>query len=415
MDKASNKPTDLLNTTNTSLNKTLTPNEKRKQFTFKKCKTNHKSMMKTFEGFQGKKRDEVSNFNNNYNNANNNSFHNQTFTSDSVKPKPRIPIQLKICSSFIENKNKKKNHLKERLIVTSPRNRLHRKLSYELAEVDENTNSNGKIEIKYNTKTHISGRKMNSKPKNKERLLNIYKYLAKNEIIKELEEPNTNTNNNNSNGKDNFNLTADNLKFPTTTKNKGNKRNNIKYLPFCSLKEQKTISAKKALYPIKGIQISKRPATVIKSSVNNKHHKGSDITNADNTIHKKILTGNNFNKMKTLKITHNFKLDAETSMSTESSVFLGRIEDYIIGKEIGKGAYAVVKQALHKPTNRKMAIKIYEKSALVDIQKKRTVKKEIEIMKCLDHGNIVKLYEIIESSRQVRRLNKLLILCARYS
>ena len=93
----------------------------------------------------------------------------------------------------------------------------------------------------------------------------------------------------------------------------------------------------------------------------------------------------------------------EASLSTEaSSIFRGRLEDYAIGKEIGKGAYAIVKQALHKPTNRKMAIKIYEKVKLLDTQRKNSVKREIQILKKMDHVNIVKLHEVIDNPKQVK-------------
>lgn len=92
----------------------------------------------------------------------------------------------------------------------------------------------------------------------------------------------------------------------------------------------------------------------------------------------------------------------EASLSTEASVFRGRIEDYSIGKEIGKGAYAIVKLAHHKPTGKKMAIKIYEKVKLLDPQKKNSVKREIQILKKLDHLNIVKLYEVIDCVKQVK-------------
>ena len=91
----------------------------------------------------------------------------------------------------------------------------------------------------------------------------------------------------------------------------------------------------------------------------------------------------------------------EASLSTEASVFRGRIEDYAIGKEIGKGAYAVVKQSFHKPSNHKMAIKIYEKVKLLDIQRKNSVKREITILKKIDHQNIVKLYEVIDTAKQI--------------
>lgn len=83
-------------------------------------------------------------------------------------------------------------------------------------------------------------------------------------------------------------------------------------------------------------------------------------------------------------------------------MFRGRIEDYIIGKEIGKGAYAVVKKAVHKPTNLKLAIKIYNKINLVDQHRKNSVKREIETLKRTEHTNIVKLHEIIENPKTVR-------------
>jgi hypothetical protein len=93
----------------------------------------------------------------------------------------------------------------------------------------------------------------------------------------------------------------------------------------------------------------------------------------------------------------------EASLSTEaSSIFRGRFEDYAIGKEIGKGAYAIVKQGLHKPSNKKVAIKIYDKVKLLDTQRKNSVKREIQILKRLDHQNIVKLHEVIDNPKQVK-------------
>ena len=40
------------------------------------------------------------------------------------------------------------------------------------------------------------------------------------------------------------------------------------------------------------------------------------------------------------------------------------VEDYIIGKQIGEGAYAVVRVGLHKPSGKKVALKIYKKFSL---------------------------------------------------
>jgi serine/threonine protein kinase len=85
----------------------------------------------------------------------------------------------------------------------------------------------------------------------------------------------------------------------------------------------------------------------------------------------------------------------------KQAVFRKKIQDYIIGKELGKGAYAVVKAAIHKPTSMKVAIKIFDKVKLMDPVKKTVVKKEIDILKMTNHPNIVKLYEVIDTPKQV--------------
>jgi len=87
--------------------------------------------------------------------------------------------------------------------------------------------------------------------------------------------------------------------------------------------------------------------------------------------------------------------------SYEQGMFRGKIEDYKLVKEIGKGAYAIVKSAIHKETGIKFAIKIYEKYKLMDPAKKAAVKREIQILKQINHKNLVKMYEVIDAPKQV--------------
>ena len=77
--------------------------------------------------------------------------------------------------------------------------------------------------------------------------------------------------------------------------------------------------------------------------------------------------------------------------------FNGKLDDYLITKELGKGSYAVVKLAVHKITRNKYAIKIYSKQTLIDPQKRNTVKNEINILKQIDNENVMKLYEVIDT------------------
>lgn len=78
-----------------------------------------------------------------------------------------------------------------------------------------------------------------------------------------------------------------------------------------------------------------------------------------------------------------------------------RITDYAIGKIIGQGSYAVVKQGFNKRTRQKVAIKIYEKINLKNPKRNSCVLKEIQLMKKLNHENIVQLYDSIDTMDQL--------------
>ena len=61
------------------------------------------------------------------------------------------------------------------------------------------------------------------------------------------------------------------------------------------------------------------------------------------------------------------------------------VSDYQLGKQIGNGAYAIVKEALHKPTGERVAIKIYDRFKLMDVQRKKSALREIKILSKLNH------------------------------
>lgn len=52
---------------------------------------------------------------------------------------------------------------------------------------------------------------------------------------------------------------------------------------------------------------------------------------------------------------------------------------------------------MHRKDNRKVALKIYEKEKIKDIQRQKSVRREIRLMKRLQHENIAQLYEAIET------------------
>nr|BAF98999.1 partitioning defective 1 [Hemicentrotus pulcherrimus] len=95
----------------------------------------------------------------------------------------------------------------------------------------------------------------------------------------------------------------------------------------------------------------------------------------------------------------------DDSTNSSSSRSRGRTGDdqppvgkYRLIKTIGKGNFAKVKLAKHIPTGKEVAIKIIDKTQLnpSSLQK---VYREVKIMKLLDHPNIVKLFEVMETDK----------------
>lgn len=84
-----------------------------------------------------------------------------------------------------------------------------------------------------------------------------------------------------------------------------------------------------------------------------------------------------------------------------NDIVTSNIEKYEMGKILGKGAYAVVKIGVNLLDKEKYAIKSYDKYKLREPHRRRNIRREIQVMKMLDHTNIVKMYEAIKSPKQV--------------
>ena len=75
--------------------------------------------------------------------------------------------------------------------------------------------------------------------------------------------------------------------------------------------------------------------------------------------------------------------------------------EFAIKDKLGEGAFGSVRLGINKQTGEKVAIKILEKSKLKKIEDKIRIDREIEILKKLKHPNIVQLYCVIETERQI--------------
>lgn len=73
-----------------------------------------------------------------------------------------------------------------------------------------------------------------------------------------------------------------------------------------------------------------------------------------------------------------------------------RCVEQTAAQTIGKGNFAKVKLARHVLTGVEVAIKIIDKTTLNETSLEKLMR-EVQIMKRLDHPNIVKLYEVINT------------------
>ncbi|KAG8186306.1 hypothetical protein JTE90_007329 [Oedothorax gibbosus] len=94
-------------------------------------------------------------------------------------------------------------------------------------------------------------------------------------------------------------------------------------------------------------------------------------------------------------VTHDPKYERMLRREKEEGPHIGR---YRLLKTIGKGNFAKVKLAKHLPTGKEVAIKIIDKTQLNPSSLQKLFR-EVRIMKILDHPNIVKLFQVIETEK----------------
>lgn len=76
-------------------------------------------------------------------------------------------------------------------------------------------------------------------------------------------------------------------------------------------------------------------------------------------------------------------------------------EEYKFGRQLGEGAYAVVRIAYKKSEGKTYAAKIYDKSKLVDEHRRSSVCREVMLLQKLKHDFIVDFKEAFETDAHV--------------
>jgi serine/threonine protein kinase len=92
------------------------------------------------------------------------------------------------------------------------------------------------------------------------------------------------------------------------------------------------------------------------------------------------------------------KKDCRIGLGKSNSVDV--LESFVLGSEIGKGAYATVRSA-RDLSNNQFAVKIYDKIQLLKPSRKQNAEREIKILAKLDHPNIVKLVKTVENQNSL--------------
>ncbi len=327
------------------------------------------------------------------------------------------------------------NHDKKNNIKTNNKNRLtynssNRHLNYlNTKEVKTTTNNKitnitsvnfwkGNTKDKYNSNTYNINSIKNDRDKDKditspeekfkinsklfELFINDYEKRIKKSLAQmgaSALDINNNKNNKNSKNKNNMNENEKNSNNDYETYQK-----NFFNLPFLNNNDE-----------INNNENDKNNCFSSMNENNNEIYKKEPNNNRiQSAIKEKLIKANSFqrNKIKEEIKDLNKKIRTFSSSPFTINTTINRNKDnkishYEIGKVIGKGAYATVKICKNKITQEKFAMKIYEKKILNDNIKKKCILREIEILKKLNHPNIVKLYDTIISDKNILLIQEL--------
>ena len=314
-----------------------------------------------------------------------------------------------------DNVNKTKTDLSKTLMISPSRMRKGR-LSFR-AQTSINIFKKGDNNETHNKKSSLNSQKKENVNNNEIKESNLKrKILYSNKIINGL-----NKSKQNNKGNDNEQKKKETIPVSTSSFNldvifENRRKSKVDMIPYHYL--ENTVSAKNKMVQKKEINsfdqskndfssfnkigticvCDKNSTPKIKKDFKKKD--GYLLNSFNNNINssRNYIRKNSFNISRELTNESNIpRLLTMTNANTNTKNFNGKLDDYLITKELGKGSYAVVKLAVHKITRNKYAIKIYSKQTLIDPQKRNTVKNEINILKQIDNENVMKLYEVIDT------------------
>ncbi|XP_016953117.3 MAP/microtubule affinity-regulating kinase 3 isoform X15 [Drosophila biarmipes] len=151
-----------------------------------------------------------------------------------------------------------------------------------------------------------------------------------------------------------------------------------------------------------GARLSSNNSAAVAGSAINHHHHHAPGSGVAPTVNKNVLSTHSAHPSAIKQRTSSAKGSPNMQMRSSAPMRWRATEEHIgkykLIKTIGKGNFAKVKLAKHLPTGKEVAIKIIDKTQLNpgSLQK---LFREVRIMKMLDHPNIVKLFQVIETEK----------------
>ncbi len=90
------------------------------------------------------------------------------------------------------------------------------------------------------------------------------------------------------------------------------------------------------------------------------------------------------------------KISKSTFVKHNTELFTA---NYKVGPELGSGSFGSVRRCTHAKTGFVRAVKLINKNPAIG-ETDESIKKELEILRALDHPNIVKLFEYYEDTKR---------------
>ncbi|XP_064594721.1 hormonally up-regulated neu tumor-associated kinase homolog A-like [Liolophura sinensis] len=111
-----------------------------------------------------------------------------------------------------------------------------------------------------------------------------------------------------------------------------------------------------------------------------------------------VAKGNNDTKIPSIMQHLPLKVTEVSKETIKNFAHTKRVGNYLLGRTLGEGSFAKVKEGLHVLTGEKVAIKVVDKKrAKEDSYVRKNMRREGKLLQMVHHPNIIRLYEIMET------------------